>query len=232
MESSPAPHSSNPSNKGRDMARLERRLPALLSAVAGAVDVIGFLSLKLFTAHVTGNLVVIAALLVRGGPPNVNQILAVPVFILAIGCVWLIAESLNRRGAALARPLLMVQFLLLTCVLIVSVAFHSTTHPNGLPPSIAGMIAVCAMACQFSLLRLAVPGAPSTAVMTGNLTETILSLLDTLSRRPVVEDAREQLKKTLQLIVPFFIGCLPALPHCHCSETGPGPFQLCWPAWH
>src|ERR1700676_4049550 len=32
--------------------------------------------------------------------------------------------------------------------------------------------------------------------------------LDTLSQRPVVEDAREQLKKTLQLIVPFFIGCL------------------------
>jgi uncharacterized membrane protein YoaK (UPF0700 family) len=124
--SSPAPHSSYPSNNGRDMARLERRLPALLSAVAGTVDVIGFLSLKMFTAHVTGNLVVIAALLVRGGPPNVNQILAVPVFILAVGCVWLIAEALNRRGAALARPLLLVQFLLLTCVLIVSVAFHST----------------------------------------------------------------------------------------------------------
>jgi hypothetical protein len=28
-------------------------------------------------------------------------------------------------------------------------------EPNGLPPSIAGMIAVSAMACQFSLLRLA-----------------------------------------------------------------------------
>jgi uncharacterized membrane protein YoaK (UPF0700 family) len=190
------------------MARLEQRLPALLSAVAGTVDVIGFLSLKLFTAHVTGNLVVIAALLVRGGPPNVNQILAVPVFILAVGCVWLIAKALSRRGAALASPLLLTQCLLLTCVLIVSVAFHSTVHPNGLLPSIAGMIAVCAMACQFSLLRLAVPSAPSTAVMTGNLTKTVLSLLDTMSQRPVAEDAREQLKKTLQLIVPFFIGCL------------------------
>jgi len=44
------------------------------------------------------------------------------------------------------------------------------------------MIAVSAMACQFALLRLAVPGAPSTAVMTGNLTSGVLSLLDTLSR--------------------------------------------------
>jgi uncharacterized membrane protein YoaK (UPF0700 family) len=62
---------------GRDVSRLQRWLPSLLSAVAGTADVIGFLSLKLFTAHVTGNLVVIAAQLVRGGPPNVNQILAV-----------------------------------------------------------------------------------------------------------------------------------------------------------
>src|SRR6266699_4098408 len=132
----PGSMESNPANDSPELLRFERRLPPLLSVIAGMVDVIGFLSLKLFTAHVTGNLVVIAALLVRGGPPNVNQILAVPVFILAVGCVWLIAEALNRRGAALARPLLLVQFLLLTCVLVVSVAFHSTAHPNGLPPSI------------------------------------------------------------------------------------------------
>ena len=52
------------------------RLAALLSVIAGMVDVIGFLSLGLFTAHVTGNLVMIAALLVRGGPPPMAQILA------------------------------------------------------------------------------------------------------------------------------------------------------------
>ena len=209
METSTRPSQpSCPIDEDRDMARILRWLPLLLSAVAGTVDVIGFLSLKLFTAHVTGNLVVIAALLVRGGPPNVNQILAVPVFILAVGCVWLIAKALNRRGAALARPLLLIQFLLLTCVLIFSVAFDIAAHPYGLIPSIAGMIAVSAMACQFSLLRLAVPGAPSTAVMTGNLTKTVLSLLDTLSQRPVVKDAKDQLKKTLQLIVPFLSGCL------------------------
>jgi uncharacterized membrane protein YoaK (UPF0700 family) len=187
---------------------LQRWLPPLLSALAGTVDVIGFLSLKLFTAHVTGNLVVIAALLVRGGPPNVNQILAVPVFILAVGGVWVVAKALDRRSAALVRPLLLVQFLLLTCVLILSVAYGSDAHPRGLMLSIAAMLAVSAMACQFSLLRLAVPGAPSTAVMTGNLTKTVLLLLDTLSKRPVEDDARDQLRKTLQLIVPFFCGCL------------------------
>jgi uncharacterized membrane protein YoaK (UPF0700 family) len=173
------------------------------------VDVISFVSLKLFTAHVTGNLVVIAALLVRGGPPNLAQILAVPVFILAVAGVWLIAKRLNKRGLALARPLLLVQFLLLACVLIVAVVYHPASDPHGLMAGIAAMFAVSAMACQFALLRLAVPGVPSTAVMTGNLTKTTLSLLDTLSGdAPVIEDARMQLKKAVQLVAGFFAGCL------------------------
>src|SRR5258708_30656155 len=86
---------------------LQKFLPPLLSAVAGMVDVIGYLSLKLFTAHITGNLVVIAALLVRGGPPNMAQILAVPVFILAVAAVWLVPQAPARRGPALAIPLLL-----------------------------------------------------------------------------------------------------------------------------
>lgn len=173
------------------------RLPTLLSVIAGSVDVIGFLSLGLFTAHVTGNLVVIAAQLVRGGPPHLIQILAVPVFIAAVAAVWLIAEAMNTRGRALARPLLLVHFLLLCGVLIFSVTRNPAATPRGWNTAVATMIAVSAMACQFSLLRLAVPGAPSTAVMTGNLTNAVLSLLDTLGHRePLMENAPERLRKT------------------------------------
>ena len=43
-------------------------LPAVLSTTAGAVDVIGFQALGgLFTAHITGNVVVLAAHYVIGG---------------------------------------------------------------------------------------------------------------------------------------------------------------------
>src|SRR6267378_2414767 len=169
--------SPDPSDEVLDLARLERVLPPLLSAIAGMVDVIGFLSLGLFTAHVTGNLVVIAALLVRGGPPKMAQILAVPVFIVAVTAVWLIAKASDRRGPALVRPLLLVQFLLLACVLVFSVINDPAANPHGLMAIFVAMVAVSAMACQFALLRLAVPGAPSTAVMTGNLTNSVLSLL-------------------------------------------------------
>ncbi len=205
----------SPSKEDSDLLRLRQLLPPVLSVAAGMADVIGFVSLKLFTAHITGNLVVIAALVVRGGPPNMSQILAVPVFILAVAAVWVIAKASNRHGPALARPLLLVQFLLLTCVLIFSVLYHPAANPRGVAAGIAALIAVSAMACQFALLRLALPVAPSTAVMTGNLTNAALSLLDTLSRgEPLMEGSKdrlhseERLKRTMQLIVGFCAGCV------------------------
>jgi len=173
------------------------------------VDVIGFLSFGLFTAHVTGNLVVIAALVVRGGPLKIAPVLAVPVFTVAVGAVWLIAKASDRRGPALVRPLLFVEFLLLACVLTFSVMNDPALKPHGLMAVFVAMIAVSAMACQFALLRLAVPGAPSTAVMTGNLTSSVLSLLDGLSgSQPLMEGRVGRWKKTLSLVVGFFAGCV------------------------
>jgi len=184
-------------------------LPPVLSVIAGMVDVIGFLSLGLFTAHVTGNLVVIAAQLVRGGPPRLAPILAVPVFMMAVTAAWLIAKASDRRGPALLRPLLLVQFLLLAGVLILSVVGDPASNRHGLIAGVTAMIAVSAMGCQFGLLRLALTGAPSTAVMTGNLTNTVLALLDPLSRtQPLTAGANERVKRPLEVLVGFFAGCV------------------------
>jgi uncharacterized membrane protein YoaK (UPF0700 family) len=191
-----------------DLALLQRRLTSVLSAIAGAVDVISFVSLKVFTAHITGNLVVMAAQMVTGGPPNTDQIIAVPVFIMAVAVVWLIARAFDQHGNSRVRVLLLVHLLLLTCVLIYSIVNHPDATPRGSAAHVAAMIAVSAMACQFSLLWLAVPGAPSTAVMTFNVTKTILSLLDSRAQSERGQDARAQLKKSLELVLPFFAGCL------------------------
>ncbi len=190
----------------------ERRLAAVLSLIAGMVDVTGFLSLgNLFTAHITGNLVVIAALVVRGGPVNLAQVLAIPVFILAVGGAWLLARVSAQRGSRLAKRLLLVQFLLLATVLVFSVVTRASAHPHGLMAGIAAMIAVCAMACQFALFRLALPGGPSTAVMTGNLTNTVLALLDKAAPRSgPPSDAAEPTDTSLHLLINFFAGCVAA----------------------
>src|SRR2546426_12768542 len=53
-------------------------LPTVLSTTAGAVDVIGFLALGgLFTAHITGNVVIVAAHYVTGGFSQIGPLLAV-----------------------------------------------------------------------------------------------------------------------------------------------------------
>src|SRR5215469_4700830 len=190
-------------------SRSEVWLPTLLSVIAGMVDVISFLSLDIFTAHVTGNIVVIGALIVRHNRVNPAQILAVPVFILAVAATWLIAKASNRRGTALMRPLLLIQFLLITCLLIFSVIARPSTDPHGLMATIAAMIAVTAMGCQFAFLRLTLPVAPSTAVMTGNLTSAVLALVDSSSRtEPLMESDSKRLRAALHLLVGFFAGCV------------------------
>jgi uncharacterized membrane protein YoaK (UPF0700 family) len=205
----PWPH---PSDGALALSQLEKRLPTLLSVIAGMVDLTGFFNLgNLFTAHITGNLVVVAALVVRGGRINPAQILAIPVFMLAVAATWLLARASGRRGPGLLRLLLLVQFLLLTCVLIFSVITKPSDNPHGLMAGIAAMMAVSAMACQFALLRLALPVAPSTAVMTGNLTNTVLSLLDRQSRtQPLMAGDTERLTGSLHLLIGFFGGCVVA----------------------
>jgi len=194
------------------LSRLEKRLPTLLSVIAGMVDLTGYLNLgNLFTAHITGNLVAVAALVVRGGRMNPAQVLAIPVFILGVAAIWLLARASGRQGPGLARLLLLIQFLLLAGALIFSAITKPSANPHGLMAGVTAMLAVSAMACQFALLRLALPVAPSTAVMTGNLTNTVLSLLDTLARtRPLMAGDAERLRGSWHLLIGFLGGCVVA----------------------
>jgi uncharacterized membrane protein YoaK (UPF0700 family) len=205
----PWPHASDDAST---LSQLEKRLPTLLSVIAGMVDLTGFLTLgNIFTAHITGNLVLVAALVVRGGRMNPAQVLAIPVFIIGVAAMWLLARASGRRGPGLARLLLLVQFLLLVGVLILSAITKPSANPHGLMAVITAMVAVSAMACQFALLRLALPVAPSTAVMTGNLTNTVLSLMDRQSRtQPLMAGDTQRLRGSLHLLIGFFGGCVVA----------------------
>ena len=195
-----------------ELSRLEEWLPPLLSVIAGMVDLTGFFTLgNIFTAHITGNLVVAAAAAVHGGPWNLAQALAIPMFVLAVAAAGLLARASGLRGVALARLLLSIQFLLLASVLLFSVATKISASPHGLVAGIVVMIAVCAMAFQYALMRLALPRAVSTAVMTGNLTNAVLSLVDMLSRRqPSMAVDRQRLNGSLRLLAGFLVGCLVA----------------------
>ena len=102
--------------------------------------------------------------------------LSVPVFIIALVAARLLAARLDRSGIATLRPLLLLQFLLLSGLLAIFVEVGSPADPNAAIMIVAAMLGVSAMAVQNALVQLSLKGAPSTAVMTTNLTRFVLDL--------------------------------------------------------
>jgi uncharacterized membrane protein YoaK (UPF0700 family) len=154
-------------------------LTFVLSVIAGSVDVIGFLGLgTLFIAHITGNLVILAARYAAGEHAPAAHLLSVPVFIIALMATRVLAARLDRSGIAALRPLLLLQFLLLFGFLAICIGIGSVADPNAAITIVAAMLGVSAMAVQNALVQLSLRGAPTTAVMTTNLTRLVLDLGD------------------------------------------------------
>ena len=185
-------------------------LPSVLSVIAGSVDVISCLGLGgLFTAHITGNLVILAARVVSGGAAPLAPMLSVPVFMVVLGLTRLLVGGLEAIGLASLRPLLLLQFLLLTGFLVLCVAAGPRLDPNTANAILAGMLGVAAMAVQNTLVQISLTGAPSTAVMTTNVTRFMMDVGAVLFGRDPdeVAQARRRAQHTWPAIVGFTVGC-------------------------
>jgi uncharacterized membrane protein YoaK (UPF0700 family) len=193
---------------GADLAT--RALPFVLSVIAGATDSISFLGLNgLFTAHITGNLVVLAAHLVAGQPTIFSYILSVPVFMLVLLLTRLLAGGLERAGRDTLAPLLLLQLLSLAVFLVLCLTAGPWTDPNLAAAVFAGMFGVAAMAVQNALVQISLRNTPTTAVMTTNVTHFMLDLGGVLVGGDPAEVARARSRamRTLPVIVGFATGC-------------------------
>ncbi len=184
-------------------------LPTVLSLIAGSCDSIGFIGLGFFTAHVTGNLVILAARLVAGESTSIVHVVSVPVFIAALALTRVLAGGLERLGIASLRPLLWLQFLLLAGFFVLCITAGPRVDPNAGQTVLAGMLGVCAMAVQNALVQISVRGAPSTAVMTTNITRFVMDLGTVLMDRNCdrATEAAKRAKQTALAIVGFAAGC-------------------------
>ena len=186
-------------------------LPVVLSVTAGAVDVIGFLGLAgLFTAHITGNVVVAAAHFVAGGFSRVGPLLAIPVFVAVVALVTLASGAMSKPGTSSLRPLLWSHAVLLMAFLGVGVGLGPFADAESPIAVICGMIGVAAMATQNALVRLTLKGVPSTTVMTTNITQLSIDLATVAwSRRnpDEVAAARRRACTVLPCLVAFVSGC-------------------------
>src|SRR5271156_6316111 len=188
-----------------------RALPFVLSVIAGSTDIIGFLGLNgLFTAHITGNLVVLAAHIVLGDPTISSYVLSVPVFMMVLLLTRLFAGRLEQTGLPTLQPLLLLQLFFLVAFLSICVAAGPWRDANAILAVIAGMFGVAPMAVQNALVQIALTNTPTTAAMTTNVTHFMLDLGEVLVGRDDarVSQARARAMHTLPVIVGFAVGCV------------------------
>jgi uncharacterized membrane protein YoaK (UPF0700 family) len=141
-----------------------------LSFIAGLADVTSFILVKgLFAAHVTGNIVVMAADVALHRPVRLATALAVVVFIVVTAALTAVVDSSRREPYRWTQPFLWLQFAFLAATAVAAALLGLMgAHSTGAEVLIA-VLAVAAMACQNALLHLSFTRAPSTAVMTGNI---------------------------------------------------------------
>ena len=189
---------------------MKNSVPVLLSFNGGYVDTIGFLTLQnLFTAHVTGNFVMIGDALANGSTGIFAKLLALPVFCVAI----LISRSIMLRLAAsehrAMRTMLVVKVLLFALAAAIAINHGPFDVPDSSALIVTGMLLVAAMAIQNGIHRVHLKDAPPTTLMTGTTTQIMLDLALLMypqaKEDPAVIKAR--MARFLIAVVVFALGC-------------------------
>ncbi|MEZ5934048.1 MAG: DUF1275 family protein [Alphaproteobacteria bacterium] len=189
---------------------MKPNLPIILSFNGGYVDTAGFLMLEgLFTAHVTGNFVMIGDALAHGASGVVAKLLALPVFCLTILILQSIALRVGATSARAVRAMLIAKFLLLTAAAIAAIGFGDFSNPDGFPLISTGMLLVAGMAIQNAAHRLHLSSTPPTTLMTGTTTQVMLDLASLLydrsPERP--ESVKPRLVRLIVTVTAFALGC-------------------------
>jgi uncharacterized membrane protein YoaK (UPF0700 family) len=188
-----------------------------LGFIAGFADTATFVHLSgLFSSHVTGNFVMLAASFTKGASDGEwLKIIAVPVFVAAVFAATLIHDGLrgDERERALDNLLSSAAGVLLLIGAAVAYIYgRRVTSPEFTTgDAVAGMIAVMAMGVQNAIHRFAAPLGPTTTVMTGNVTQlTVIASRRILKGRlsPEKPPARPfSLAGMTGLAVAFGAGC-------------------------
>lgn len=151
---------------------------ALLSGVAGYVDAAGFVALfGLFPAHLTGEIVGDAIAISSGHAAGHAHLWAFPVFVGSVTLATIVARALRYYGLK-ARSGLLALVTLALALFSGSDALAWLLHEGQLPSLVRGGFAVAAMGFQSALMRESLTGSCPTTVMTGNLTQVVIDVVD------------------------------------------------------
>jgi uncharacterized membrane protein YoaK (UPF0700 family) len=195
------------------MRLVKPSVPLLLSFNGGYVDTAGFLALQgLFTAHVTGNFVTLAASLVLGTSGAIAKLLALPVFCVVIVVTRLVSFGLPHLGLPVLRTMLSLKVFLLVAGAVMAIRFGPFPDTDSLTAIVTGMVLVSAMAIQNAAHRIHMGSAPPSTLMTGTTTQIMIDLADRLRGLPAEAAAttRARMSRMAAAVVVFAFGCAAA----------------------
>ena len=179
-----------------------------LAFVAGYVDTACFILLfGLFTAHVTGNFVLIGSEIVHPVNGVAIKFLAFPAFIVAVAASRLLAQAAERGGRPAARPLLQLQVVLLAACMFCGWYAQPFVDPSAPWVLLTGVLGAAAMGVQNASTRLAFDDISPTTMMTGNVTSLVFGIVDLL-RGPRDGGLLDRLRKFGWPVVAFAGGAI------------------------
>jgi uncharacterized membrane protein YoaK (UPF0700 family) len=180
----------------------------LLSVNGGFVDSAGFLALQgLFSSHVTGNFVTLGASVVLGTTGVGAKLIALPLFCVVIALVRMLGYALGPQVRSPMRVLMWLIFALLLAAAVLAVRLGPFPNGDVWQALVTGMTLVAAMAVQNAAQRLHLGATPPTTIMTGNVTQAMIDVVDLLRGLPPQDPARRRLAGMAANILGFALGC-------------------------
>ncbi|MRW86023.1 DUF1275 domain-containing protein [Pseudoduganella sp. FT26W] len=188
------------------MERGDIKQGAALGFLAGYVDTLGFVGLfGLFTAHVTGNFVLIGRALIEPSQSIFIKLLVFPVFILFVALTRLATVHWDRSGGKTLRNSFLFQLAMMAATVICAWQAAPVVEASAPLTLLTGSLCAGAMAIQNAYGKLLLGKTSATTVMTGNVTGLVIELVDSLRGDP---EAIGRCKKLTWPVLAFAAGCM------------------------
>ena len=186
-----------------------RLLTVGLGFTAGFVDTLGFVALfSFFTAHVTGNFVLLGSALSQPVHGLIAKLLALPTFIISVAAVRLYGRSLERRELSKSARVLTLEATFLLVFMALGLCATPITDADAPLAILTALSGVVAMGVQNSASRTVFASLSPTTVMTGNVTQLAIDAVDLIGGGPeaTLNPVRERFKRFWPPVVAFAAG--------------------------
>lgn len=182
----------------------------VMAFVGGYVDVVGFVLLfGLFVAHATGNIVMLGVSLAGDTSGLATKLLALPVFVGAAAATYALVRWRKQRdqpSEALVLALQAVLLLVFTLLTALALPAASADEPSVM---LAGLVGVAAMAAQNVGARAVFADLAPTTMMTGNVTQVAIDLVDLMIARGRPDPSlKARIRKTWPPVAAFALGAI------------------------